>query len=282
MRATSSLKQPDNSFESGPDYVQSLFRGLVVIRAFGNHAPSMTLSEVAVATGLSRAVVRRQLLTLAHLGYVHQDGRLFSLTPRVLELGFSYLNALSYPELARQPMEFMSAKLQESCSMAILDGSDIVYVQRVSVRKVMTVTLNLGARLPAWCTSMGRVLLADRSDEAIAQWLAQTEFQSFTDRTCVDAGELLRRIAQVRADGYAYVEQELERGLCSLAVPLHNPRGAVVAALNVGMAYREEARERAIERVLPALQETAREIERIAGPHFPAPAREILHSKAGA
>jgi IclR family pca regulon transcriptional regulator len=259
-----------DSFISGPDYVQSLERGLAVIRAFGSNTPTMTLSEVAIATGLSRAVVRRQLLTLAHLGYVRQDGRSFALTTQVLELGFSYLGSLGYPELARPAMEALSRTVNESCSMGVLEDGDVVYVQRVPVRKIMTVALGIGAHLPAWCTSMGRVLLAGLQDEALAAWLAAYPAHALTEHTCTDAAQLRARIERVRQDGYAYVEQELEHGLCSVAVPLRGPDGSVVAAINVGMAFRDDARQRALEQVLPALRATAAEIQREAGPRLPA------------
>lgn len=263
-------KKRPADFQGSADYVQSLERGLAVIRAFGSQSPAMTLSEVSTLTGLSRAVVRRLLLTLAHLGYVRQDGRRFALTPRVLELGYGFLGSQAYPEIARPAMEALSRRVNESCSLGVLDGEDVVYMQRVSVRKVMTVTLGIGARLPAFCTSMGRVLLAGLDDPTLAAWLATLELRKVSEHTCTDAHKLRRLIRRARSDGHAYVEQELERGLCSIAVPLRNPAGTVVAALNVGMPYRDEARARALGEVLPALHDTALEIERLAGPRFPA------------
>jgi IclR family pca regulon transcriptional regulator len=256
-------------FVESADYVQSLDRGLAVLRALGQRNGPATLTEAATASGLSRAVARRLLLTLAHLGYVRQDGRDFSLTARVLELGFGYLGSLGLPEIARGAMEALAQRVHESCSMGVLEGRDVVYVQRVSVSKVMAVALGVGARLPAWCTSMGRVLLGALGDEDLQQWLAEAPLARVTDHTCTDPRELLRRIRQARADGYAYVEQELERGLCSVAVPLRNRDGAIVAAMNVGMPYRENARGRALAEVLPALRETADQIQRIAGSHIP-------------
>lgn len=257
-------------FEDGPDYVQSLERGLAVLRALGLHGKPMTLSMAASATGLSRAVVRRQLLTLCHLGYVRQDGRDFALTARVLDLGFSHLGSLGYPELARGPLQTLAARIQESCSLGVLEGGEVVYMQRVAVNKLMSVALGIGSRLPAWCTSMGRVLLGALPDAALDARIARAELRQLTPHTCADPAELLRRIRQARADGYAYVEQELERGLCSVAVPLHNTAGTVVAALNAGMAYRENARGRALAEILPGLRETAAGIERLAGALLPA------------
>jgi len=257
-------------FEDGPDYVQSLERGLAVLRALGLHGKPMTLSMAAAVTGLSRAVARRQLLTLCHLGYVRQDGRDFALTARVLELGFSHLGSLGYPELARGPLQTLAARIHESCSLGVLEGGEVVYMQRVAVNKLMSVALGIGSRLPAWCTSMGRVLLGALPDQELDARIARAELRQLTPHTCADPAELLRRIRQARADGYAYVEQELERGLCSVAVPLRNPAGAIVAALNAGMAYRENARGRALAEILPGLRETATGIERLAGAALPA------------
>ncbi len=266
----STRKNSPREFQRSADYVQSLERGLAVIRAFGSQSPTMTLSAVAALTGLSRAVVRRQLLTLAHLGYVRQDGRSFALTPRVLELGYGFLGSQAYPEIARPAMEALSRRISESCSLGVLDCDDVVYMQRVPVRKVMTVTLGIGARLPAFCTSMGRVLLAGLDDPQLDAWLATLVPRRVSEHTCTDRAEIRRLIRRAGDEGYAYVEQELERGLCSVAVPLRNPAGVVVAALNVGMPYRDEARARALGEVLPALRSTALEVERLAGPHFPA------------
>jgi IclR family transcriptional regulator, pca regulon regulatory protein len=265
MTQASKLPVADD-FEHSPDYVQSLQRGLAVIRAFGAHAPAMTLSEVAAAAGLSRAVARRQLLTLGHLGYVQQDGRSFALTPRVLELGFSYLGALSYPELARPAMERLTRIVNESCSMGVLEGSDVVYVQRVPVRRIMTIALGLGAHLPAFCTSMGRVLLSGLEDAALRNRLESAPRLPRSEHTQTEMDALLRIIGEVRESGFAYVEQELERGLCSIAVPLRTADGRINAAINVSMAYGENARERALGEILPALRETARTVELQAAP----------------
>lgn len=251
---------PATRFEDSPDYVQSLDRGLAVLSVLGASGRALTLSEAAGATGLSRAAARRLLLTLVHLGYARQDGRAFSPTARVLGLGVGYLGSLGLPELGRAPMERLAARVHESCSMGVLEGAEVVYVQRVAVSKVMAVALGVGARLPAGCTSMGRVLLGALEDAALESLLAGLALRQITPHTCTDRGELLRRIRQARADGYAYIEQELERGLCSVAVGLRDREGRLVAALNVGMPYRENARGRALAEVLPALRETAAEI----------------------
>ena len=179
-----------NPFEESPDYVQSLARSLQVLRAFGHDLPSPSLSEIAVKTGLSRAVVRRILLTLQHLGYVGARGRSFFLTPRVLELGYSYLSSLDLNELAQQTMEQLAQKVGESCSLAVLDGNDIVYVLRVAVRRVMSIGLGVGARLPAFAASMGRVMLADLPDAELDAWMQGNKFQAYTPKTLRNARAL--------------------------------------------------------------------------------------------
>lgn len=248
-------------FEDTSDYVQSLARGLLVLRAFNREQPNATLSEVARCTGLSRAVARRLLLTLQHLGYVGSRERDFFLTPRVLELGYSYVASLGLGELAQQAMEKLSRRIGESCSMAVLDGYDIVYVLRVPVRRVMSVALGVGARLPAFATSMGRVMLADLDALMLREWLRGVKFEAFTARTVRNARALERELLHARKQGYALVTQELESGLCSIAVPVHAVGGKVVAAMNVGMAFTEDAPRRAVREVLPALREAQGAVE---------------------
>jgi IclR family pca regulon transcriptional regulator len=253
-------------FEEGPDFVQSLARGLAVIRAFDGVHPALSLSEVSERTGLARAAARRSLRTLEHLGYVSSRGRAFSLSPRVLELGFGYLASLALPELALPFMEQLAQRVGESCSLAVLDGAEIVYVARVPVRRVMTISLGVGARLPAFAASMGRVLLAGLSDEALDDWLARAKTRALTPHTTFEKRALRAEILRVRAQGHALVLQELEIGLCSVAVPVRDRQGRVVAALNVGMQYREGSRRRAIHEILPALEVARRAIESGAAP----------------
>jgi IclR family pca regulon transcriptional regulator len=248
-------------FEESADYVQSLARGLQVLRAFDRELPSPSLSQVAERIGLSRAVARRLLLTLQHLGYVGSRGRSFFLTPRVLELGYSYLASLDLNELAQQSLEQLSQRVGESCSMAVLDGSDIVYVLRVAVRRVMSVALGVGSRLPAFATSMGRVMLAGLPDDALAAWLRGQKFRAYTPQTIRTASALKAELLRVREQGYALTARELEHGLCSIAVPLRAADGSVVAALNVGMPFSEDAPARALKQILPALRDTQAAIE---------------------
>jgi len=253
-------------FDESPDYVQSLARGLQVLRAFDHTLPQASLSEIAERTGLARAVVRRNLLTLQHLGYVAVRGRQFALTPKVLELGYSYLSSLGLGTLAQQPMQLLAERVGESCSLSVLDGGDIVYVQRIPVRKVMSMALGVGARLPAFAASMGRVMLADLSAMALATWLREHKLQAFTPATVHTAAALKAELTRVRTQGYALVAQELEPGLCSIAVPIRGGDGRVVAGLNVSMQYSDGAREHAVRGLVRALGGAQAAIERaIAG-----------------
>jgi len=215
--------------------VQSLDRGLRVIRAFDSEHRELGLSDVARATGLTRAAARRFLLTLVKLGYMNlSDGR-FSLSPRVLELGYAYLSSLTLPEVALPHMEALVATVNESSSICVLDDTDIVYVARVPTRRIMSITLSVGTRLPAYATSMGRVLLASLPEAELEERLGRIEVRPLSARTVADKATLRIRLDQVRAQGYAAVDEELEEGLRSLAVPIRNVSGSVLAALNVSV-----------------------------------------------
>ena len=254
-------KEAPAAFTESPNYVQALARGLAVLRSFDAVHPAMTLSEVAARSGLVRAAARRALLTLQHEGYVGSSGRQFFLLPRVLELGFAYLSSLRLPELALPEMETLARTVNESCSLSVLDGHEIVYVARVPVRKVVAVTLNVGARLPAHAASMGRVLLAGLGDEALDAWLASDPMRPLTSRTERTAKGLRLEIAKIRRQGYAMVSRELDEGLFSVAVPIRDRGRAVVAALNIGTAYSPDVERRARERFLPALVRAQKAIE---------------------
>jgi IclR family pca regulon transcriptional regulator len=220
---------------SNSDFVQSLDRGLKVIRAFDSEHRDLALSDVARATGLTRAAARRFLLTLVKLGYMNVcDGR-FSLSPRVLELGYAYLSSLSLPEVAQPHMEALVAQVNESSSICVLDDTDIVYVARVPTRRIMSITLSVGTRLPAFATSMGRVLLAGLPDEELEERLGRIEVRPLSARTVSDKATLRTLLQQARKQGYAAVDEELEEGLRSLAVPIRNASGTVLAALNVSV-----------------------------------------------
>jgi IclR family pca regulon transcriptional regulator len=243
------------------DFVQSLERGLAVICAFDAEHRELGLSEVARRTGLSRAAVRRFLLTLVQLGYVHAaDGR-FSLRPRVLELGYAYLSGLSLPEVAQPHLETLVATVNESSSLSVLDDTEIVYVARVPTRRIMSITLTVGTRLPAYATSMGRVLLAALPEAEGEARLARATLHALSPHTTTDRATLSAALARVRADGFAAVDQELEEGLRSLAVPVRDGTGAVVAALNVSAHASRQTMATLRKEFLPAALHAAAAIE---------------------
>jgi IclR family pca regulon transcriptional regulator len=219
----------------GGEFVQSLARGLSVIRAFDGDHTTMTLSEVARRAALTRATTRRLLLTLEELGYVRSDGREFRLTPLVLQLGYAYLSGLSLAELALPHMQELSARLSESTSAAVLDHDDIVYVARVATRRIMRVAIAVGTRFPAYATSMGRVLLAGLDQETLSALLDSVPLVPITPRTVSSRERLLDELSKVRAQGWAMVDQELELGLMSMAAPIRDGDGQVIAAVNVSL-----------------------------------------------
>jgi IclR family pca regulon transcriptional regulator len=242
------------------DFVQSLQRGLAVLQAFSVEHPSLTLSEVARITGLTRATSRRLLLTFVTLGYMTTDGRQFELTPKVLDLGYAYLSTLGIGEIAQPFMETLSEKLHESVSVAVLDGDQIVYVARVPTKRIMTISLALGSRLPAASTSLGRVLLADLAPAELGGFLDRVELVGRTERTITDRRRLEAALEECRRQGWALVDQELEDGLRSIATALRDRRGRAIAAINVSThAGRVGLRElRAT--FVPALLDTAAQI----------------------
>ncbi|MFH9870125.1 IclR family transcriptional regulator C-terminal domain-containing protein [Streptomyces lydicus] len=254
--------------ELGPEFVESLARGLLTLTAFGTGRAELPLTAVAEATGLARATARRALITLAHLGYLTTDGKLFRLTPKVLELGFAHLSGLTLPAIAQPHLAALVERVHDSASMAVLSGDEIQYVARVPTVRIMSVNITLGTRFPAYPTSMGRVLLAGLPPAERSGRLARTALTRLTRHTVTDPERLGAILEQVRADGYALVDEELEEGLRSLAVPVHDRTGRVVSAVNVsthaGRCTPEEARAT----ILPALRDAATAIEadlRVAG-----------------
>jgi len=241
--------------------VQSLDRGLAVIRAFGPDRERLSLSEVARATGLTRAATRRFLLTLVQLGYMRNDGREFSLRPRVLELGYAYLSGLALPEIAAPHLEELVAKVRESSSVSVLDGDHIVYVARVPTKRIMTVAISVGTRFPAYATSMGRVLLAGMSPDSFEDYLSRADLAALTGRTVTDPGQFRQIIREVDRLGYAIVDQELEEGLRAIAAPIRGSGGMVTAAINVSAHASRVSMAGMRTDLLPALLETAARIE---------------------
>lgn len=264
MNPNSSSAAPAR-IEPGDSYVQSFARGLAVVRTFSGEAPAQTISEVAERAGLTRAGARRILLTLQHLGYVEAQGRLFRLTPKILDLGFAYLSSLPLWNLAEPVMEDLVADIKESCSAAVLDATDIVYVLRVPTHKIMAINLGVGSRLPAYCTSMGRVLLAGLPDEQLDARLAASDLVPRTPKTETDPTRLRALIHQVRVQGWALVAEELEEGLVSLAAPIRGRNGDVVAAINVSGQQHRTPPVVMLERFLPKLLAAAHQISSMIG-----------------
>jgi IclR family transcriptional regulator, pca regulon regulatory protein len=217
-----------------PEFVQSLERGLSVLCAFDADNPIMTLTEVGRRTGLTRATARRLLHTLCSLGYVITDGKLFELTPRVLDLGYAYVSSLQLPQIAQPYMEDLSERVHESVSAAVLDGEQIVYVARVPTQRIMAISLAIGSRLPAAWTSMGRVLLAELDDDALTLFLATQHADAPSPQSIVEPARLFAEIVRVRHQGHCLLDQELEDGVRSVAVALRDRRGRALGALNVG------------------------------------------------
>lgn len=249
----------------GDSYVQSFARGLAVIRSFSAQAPSQTLTEVAQRTGLTRAGARRILHTLHALGYVEMEGRQFRLTAKVLDLGFAYLSSLPLWSMAEPFIEDLVRDVHESSSAAVLNGDEIVYVLRVPTQKIISINLGIGSRLPAYCSSMGRVLLSGLDDDALEAYLANAKLVARTPRTVTDPARLREEILKVRRQGWALLDEELEEGLISLAAPLVSRNGRVMAAINVGLHRSRMNAQQAQQQILPKLLATARKInERLA------------------
>ena len=245
---------------SGPDFVEALARGLDILTSFSSRRPAMTLSEVALATGLARPTARRLLLTLAELGYVRVDDNAFALTPKVMSLGIAYTSSLGLWEIARPHLEALVARTGESSSMAQLDGSDIVYVGRVSVPKIIALRVEIGTRFPATRTSQGKVLLAALTESELAEALAQPSRSDVPALPERPAAELRRELMRVRAQGWALADEELAPGVRSIAAAVRDGTGTVRAAMNVTVHAAETSTEHLLQAHLPPLLETAGQV----------------------
>jgi len=250
-----------DEFHGDPNFMMSLARGLLVIQAFSERRLQLSISQLSKRTTLSRASVRRCLHTLSKLGFAGtDDGRSFYLRPRVLALGHSYLSSMPLATAAQPILEHLSQILHESCSIALLDGTEIVYVARAHVTRIMAIDLGVGTRLPAFCTSMGRVLLANLPPDELETVLPKIEFTRYTDRTVSSVERLRQVLVTVRREGHAIIDQELELGLRSMAVPVRNPAGRVVAAINVGAHGQRVSIQDMRTRFLPYLHAAAQEL----------------------
>ncbi len=241
-------------------FVRTFARGLQVIEALGKHKPGMTVGEVSEATGLSRSVVKRFLSTLTEIGYTDTDGKDYALTPKVLNLGLSYLYSLPFWKHAQYSLEELSQSIHQSCAMSILDHVDIVYVVRIPTYKILRASPTLGSRLPANAVSMGRILLAGLSDSELDQYLREAPLHRLTNATIVDRDLLRQEILLARQKGYAWVTGELDESICGLAVAVKNMEGKVRGAINVSLPVDSISEEAAVERYLTPLRNTAAQI----------------------
>ena len=270
-------RKPPVAFAESPDFVVSLARGLEIIKAFGaseleadraskmHPVDALTLSEIAKRTGLARAVVRRFLYTLVELGYVITDGKYFRLTAKILDLGYAYLSSFPLPKIAERFLEEVTLETKESASASVLDGDEIVYVARVQTRRIMSVSLGIGSRLPAFCTSMGRVLLAYLPAEQLEKYFQRAELQAFTEKTIFRPEALRKELNTVLKQGYALVDQELEIGLRSLAVPVFASEDRAVAAINIGTHAARTSKSELVQKFLSTLRKAAKNISSCLG-----------------
>ena len=247
--------------DANPDFMLSLARGLAIIEAFEDRPDGVTVADISERTGLSRAAVRRALITLKILGYATNAGSIYRLTGRILRIGFSYLSSQPLSILAAPVLEDISNNIHESSSLSILDGDEILYLARSATKRVMGIGLRVGSRLPAYCSSMGRVLLAHLPEEKITEYLERVELKPLTTRTITDPVVLQAELRKIRQQGFALVDEELEQGLRSIAVPVSKRDGQIVAAINSGIHTSRASATDLIDRILPALQRGAEAIQ---------------------
>lgn len=245
------------------DLMSGLAKGLRVLEAFRVEQPRLSISQAADAAGLDRATTRRCLLTLAELGYAAYDGKYFTVTPKVLRLGTGCLATMPLPRIVQPVLDKLSEVIGQSTSVSVLDETEIVYVARAAQRSVMSISLMPGSRLPAYCTSMGRVLLAALDREEQTAVLEKSDRRARTALTLIEIDALMEELVSTRQRGYALIDQEVELGLRSIAVPVHNIRGQTVAALNVGLSASAASMEDLVERYLPALLSVQSELARM-------------------
>src|SRR5450830_1113625 len=243
-----------------PSFMTSLARGLAVVRAFSDTRRTLTIAQISQKTGIPRAAVRRCLYTLKQLGYADAELNNFSLRPKILTLGYSYLSSTPLTVSVQPYLNNITRTLNESCSLAVLEENQILYVARSATARVMSVALNTGSRLPADCTSLGRVMLAHRQAEELDAYFAEVKLRAFTDKTVVSQKRLREILTDVRTAGFALIDEELEIGLRSIAVPVRGASGTVLAALNVGVQAARVSRRQMEEDFLPVLLHGAQEL----------------------
>lgn len=250
----------DGASGNARDYVSSLARGLEILRTFSRTGKKMTLSEVAAKAGITRAATRRFLLTLVREGYAATDGKYFDLTPQVLELGYSVLSRIDTWDIVKPFLERLSEDVEESVSATVLDGLDVVYVCCVQYHRIISIGVAVGNRLPAHCTATGRVLLAEQPEETWPSMLKAIKLEPRTQYSVTSKNAFRKILEQVREDGYALVDQELELGLLSIAIPLRSLSGKVVGAVNIGVPTVRADPERMVRDFLPPMQEMGKRI----------------------
>jgi IclR family transcriptional regulator, pca regulon regulatory protein len=244
-----------------PSFMTSLARGLAVVRAFSDSRRPLTIAQISQKTGIPRAAVRRCLYTLKQLGYVDAELNNFSLRPKVLTLGYSYLSSTPLTVSAQPCLNNITRQLNESCSLAVLDDTEILYISRSAAGRVMSVALNTGSRLPAYCTSLGRMMLAHLPESELDDYFARIKLRAMTDKTIVSQKRLREILIEIRAAGFALIDEELEVGLRSIAVPVRGASGTVLAALNVGAQASRVSRRQMEEEFLPVLLRGAQELQ---------------------
>lgn len=255
-RAAGTQHHPGKALEPR-DWIAGLERGISLIEAFDEAHPRMTASEAGQRTGMTRTAARRYLLTLEHMGYVTSDGKLFSLTPRVLRLGQSYLESARLPRTVQPFLQRVAVGTHETAYLSVLDGDEVVYIARNGPNRSMNTGYVLGARVPAQVTASGMLLLALGHPDALSQWLATRELRVFTSHTIVDKDAMWREFQCIRAQDWSLSERQLDLDSRGIAVPLRNRHGELLGALNITMPIRHESSEDAVSRVLPVLRETA-------------------------
>ena len=271
----------DDRADDDRDFVNSLARGLAVIKAFNRNRPAMTLSEVARRTGINRAAARRFLLTLVREGYAETDGKYFRLRPKILELGFSAVSSMPFAEVAQPVMDDLADEIDEMCLAAVLDGDWVVYIVRTSSQRVVSVNLDVGSRLPAFCMSTGRVLLAGLPNDELDRWLSGLAAVKYTEHTIVSKRKLREAILRARRDGYSVMDEEYEIGFRSLSVPIVDPLGRTIAALNICCPSPRVSLERMERDFLPRLQRAAGHIQDGLPDAHLAPGRELARNSVG-
>lgn len=246
--------------EVDKDTVLGLRKGLAIIASFNDERPRMSSSDAAELTGTTRAAARRSLLTLCKIGYARFDGKYFHLQPKILELGYNYLSALKLPELIQPTLDAISERVEESSSAAVRDGTDVVYIARSAKRRLMSVDIGVGTRLPAFCTSLGRVLLAFQDPEESSRYLSGAKFEKHTPKTVTDRKALRAIIDEVREKGFSIVDEELEIGLRSISVPYFSIDGKCVCAVNISVSTSRMTPDEMMRTMLPILIEQRREV----------------------